>query len=453
MKDNNSINDNINDFIYNIDFFNYSVKNADFCNGKYIQEISKCVLNCIRIVRLDNSNSIYVYSNLGYYVKAEPWLIPAITKRLIESVGLIWRFSDDKAINTAIMRDCTNTISAFNSNNSINLKNGVFNLTTGAFETHNPENSLFTYVLDYEYNPTADCPLFKKFIKETACNDHNMQLVLQEIIGYSLSVDVKAEKAFFFYGKGCNGKSILATIINNLVGSEQICAVSLSALSENFGMSAMINKRVNIASENEVLPNSERLKSLISCDKINIPIKYKEDWSGVLFTKHIFLMNSLPQTNDLTHGFFRKIMIIPFNNNISPSEIDIRLKDKLLLELSGILNWAYSGYRRLVEQNYVFTFCNAIDDILKYYMSRENPTKDFFFDNYIKDNNSSILKSEIYEDYVVWCNNMGYEIMNRQKFHNALKIKSMEEDCNIELNYVKRKGLHYLVGYKRITDN
>lgn len=452
MHNKNHISDNLDDYIYDISAF-YSSVNDVICNkNKYAQMLSKCILKAIRIVRLNNSNTIYIYSKFGYYVKAEPWLIPSITKRLIESINLVWTRNEDKDINIAIIRDCTNSVCSFNSNNSINLKNGVFNLTDGSFEPHNPENSLFTYVLDYEYNPIADCPIFKKFIKETTCNDDELESVLQEILGYTLSIDVKAEKAFFFYGKGCNGKSLLASIINHLVGIEQVCAVSLSALSENFGMSSMIGKRVNIASENETLPNSERLKSLISCDRMNIPVKYKDDWSGVLFTKQIFLMNNLPQTNDLSHGFFRKIMIIPFNNNVSSSEIDVTLKDKLLSELSGIFNWAYLGYKRLVKQNYVFTSSKAIDEVIKYYMTFENPTNEFFNDNYIKNNDSVILKSQIYEDYIVWCNNMGYEIMNRQKFHNALKLKSMEDDSTFDLKYVKRQGIYYLVGYKKITE-
>lgn len=92
-----------------------------------------------------------------------------------------------------------------------------------------------------------------------------------------LAISTKAEKAFFLYGKGCNGKSVLASIIKHLVGSELVSSISLEALSKQFGAAGLIDKRLNIAAENESLENSEKLKALVSCDNVNVPVKYKSD--------------------------------------------------------------------------------------------------------------------------------------------------------------------------------
>lgn len=422
-------------------------------NSLDYENLASYMLSFLKILRNDKDNLLYIYNQNGLYEPLESWYLPSIYKEIVNSSGFPWEPKTESLVISALKRDCKITVDGFNNENAMNFQNGVFYLKTGQFVEHTPDNSLFTSILDYKYSPEADCPIFKKFINDTACNDEELILDFQEMMGYCLSNRTDAEKAFWLYGSGSNGKSVLGSVIHSLVGKEQTAAISLDSINDKFALSEFIDKKVNIAAENENLSNSERLKSLISCDRINLPVKYKPDWTGVLFTKHIFLMNSLPVTPDVTHGFMRKILIIPFNNSVKAEDMDRDLVKKLKKELSGIFNWAYQGYVRLVKNNFEFSKCQVIDDIMKEYKDRENPTGEFFNDNFEKDSKSKVKKSDIFKSYCEWSEKHGTVPMNKVKFYNALQIKANESDSDIVLDYRKRQGYVYLIGYKKKSDN
>ena len=424
------------------------LKNINQDDDGAMEIIAKYLCEIITLVRCEQDGELYIYNLNNYYEKAEDWMLKSLFKLLLNELGFIWTTKFEREGLGALKRDSITVINEFNSSNTLNFKNGLFSFDDGELHPHNPNNTLCTYILDYEYDKNANCLFFLKFIEETTCGDKQLQAVLQEVIGYSLSNETKAEKAIMFFGTGCNGKSVLASIMTKLVAEEQTCAISLDALNEKFSMAGFIGKRLNIAAENEKFPNSEKLKTLVSCDKVNVCIKYQSDWVGRLQTKHIFLMNELPVTPDVTYGFFRKIMIVPFNNIVKVEDIDRDLVQKLSLELSGIFNWAYEGYLRLVSNDFNFSKCDVIEQIMLEYKNRENPTGEFFHAMYEKYCGSKIIKSSIYDKYVDWSANNGLMPMSRNKFFKALQLKASETNSNINLDFRKINGYMYLVEYR-----
>ena len=412
-------------------------------NEVYAREVEKL----ISFIRESSSGCLYIYNLNGFYDKCENWILQSLLKYIINKSEFYWRLKDESAIIAAIQRDCTKTVDCFNAVNAVNFKNGVFFLDNGEFQKGVASKYYFNYILSYEYNAEADCPVFQKFIKETSCGDEEIIAVIQEMMGYCLSNETKAEKAFFLYGNGSNGKTVLSHLMSKLVGIELTCSISLKALDEKYGISDMIGKRLNSCGENESLQSSERFKAIISGDRMNIPIKYKDDWVGTLMIKNIFLMNSLPVTSDVTYGFFRKILIIPFRNTVTPDKMNVNLEQELEAELSGVFNWAYEGYKRLVNNNYVFTHSTVIEECMKEYAERENHTAVFFHNTYSYCEGNRIKKSDIYKDYQEWASNNGYTTLNKSKFYAALAIKA-EEDKSIKLEYIRVRGINYLKNYK-----
>lgn len=442
--------DYINKFIDN-DVFPEAVQQLSTAN-LFIQElgsaedVANTIGDVVHLVRTKNSNDIFIYDNEGYYTKAETWLLQAIVKYVLNSADYPWSTKIEKEVLGALLRDTTQVISAFNEQNAVNLKNGVFHFSSGRFVAGHKYEQYFNYILDYEYDKRADCPKFQKFIDEIMCSDQELITVVQELLGYCVSNSTDAEKAFFLYGNGCNGKSVLASVIRHLVGEELVSSISLEALSKQFGAAGLIEKRLNIAPENESLENSEKLKALVSCDNVNVPVKYKSDWVGQLPARHVFLMNNLPSTNDLSYGFFRKVLIVPFKYTVKPEDIDKELLSKLLAELPGILNWSYDGYKRLVSNEYVFSKSKKIEKIQKEYAECENPTGLFFHDTYESCPEQRVKKSNIYRSYVNWSAVNGYVPMNRTKFYMALSLKAEEESTVLVFRRIQ--GINYLIGYK-----
>lgn len=412
------------------------------------ERMASALQRIITVIRVDKDGELFIYNRRGCYQPLPDWLLKSLFKHVVNTIDMQWETKFENEAIGAFKRDIVNVIKEFNVQNALNLANGVLDLDSGVFRPHSPDTDFFTSVLDYEYNPQADCPAFKMFLAETCCQDKELESVLQEVMGYSLSTRVDAEVAFFFYGGGCNGKSVLSSILHALVGEENTCAVPLEAFSGTFSMAPFIGKKMNISGENGQMSNAEKLKTLISADRVNIPVKYQQDWVGELYTKHVFLMNTLPETPDVTHGFMRKIVIIPFLNQVAPDSIDRDLTRKLKGELSGILNYCYAGYRRLVSNNFVFSECQLIERTKKEYMDRENPTGFFFKETFSEKEGAKVKKSLIYKEYKTWCSSNGYIPMSSAKFYRALNSKLAEPAYNITLDIRMINGVNYLHGYE-----
>lgn len=414
------------------------------CN-QFARYLSTC------IVTVQNENyQLYIYSNKGIYKECNKDMMGKIIKFLMNQVHNVWTVKREESGLAAYKRGIMKIVKQFNLSDEINLSNGVLTIDSLQLRVHS-SNIYSTVQIPLNYDAEAKCPRFIKYLEEITNNDIEVQKVLQELLGYCLSDSTKAEKAFFLYGNGCNGKSIFAKTVEYLIGKENISAVTLSNLNSDFGMESMAYSKVNISAENELKGNfsSENLKAAISGDVVSIRRKYKTDLQVALTCKIVMLMNTLPNVSDVTYGFFRKIIIIPFNRKFSDKEKDINLFDKLLIEMPGILNFALEGLKRLQKNNYQFTKSKAIDKLMENYKKVQNPTIEFFNDTYAKSDDDCIKRSDIYYEFLQWAESKGYDKISRSIFWSKLNIASKEDSTSILLTYKKIRGYEFLCGYKR----
>ncbi|MEM1485552.1 phage/plasmid primase, P4 family [Oscillospiraceae bacterium PP1C4] len=398
----------------------------------------------------DDAGNLYIYNIKGFYVQADAWVVGKLVKYLMCQIIDLWSKPYEQMGIDSYNRDIKKIVKDFNKTDHINLANGILDIRDMTLASHSP-SFYSTIQLPINYCPNAGCRRFVQYIKEITGNDQELACVLQEVVGYCLCHNVKAEKAFFLFGMGKNGKSVFIKVIEQLVGNENISNVELEKLGSSFGIASMVNKNVNISAENELKTklNTQYFKAIVSGDTLNISRKYKDDIQCSLSCKLIMLANSLPDTADFTYGYFRKILIIPFNQKFDEENQDVYLFEKLSKELPGILNWALEGLNRLQANSYRFSTSTAINNLMKSYNNEQNPTGDFFKEFYEEYENGKIKKSELYSDYQYWMNENGLEAPNKQLFWKMLKNKAAESGSDIILEYKRVRGTDYLQGYKR----
>jgi len=297
----------------------------------------------------------------------------------------------------------------------INLKNGMLCLETYEMIDHSPDY-YSTVQVPIIYDAAAKCPKFENFLWEIFEGDAGRIAVMQELMGYLLTTETKIHKAFFFYGDGANGKSVLLEIITMLVGRPNVSNISLKDLEKPFNRAALMGKTVNIATENEVTGrgfDSQYLKAIVSGDGINVEKKFQDPISYSPICKLIFATNNLPVSPDCSYGFYRRIMIIPFNKQFTAETADIDLKNKLEGELAGILNWSLMGLRRLRQQKYNFSESVFIDQAFSKYKTEQNPMPEYIAERLIHSPGSRTKKCEIVDEYYAWCKENG--IANESK--------------------------------------
>jgi putative DNA primase/helicase len=224
----------------------------------------------------------------------------------------------------------------------------------------------------------------------------------------------------------------------------------LSDFSQQFGLEGLINKTVNIAAENEMggkALKTENFKAIVSGDTITINIKYRPAISYKPSCKLVFLVNNLPDSMDVTSGYFRKLMIVPFPRTIKPDERNVNLIRELLGELPGILNWAIKGLKRLRENKYQFSHSQAIEQCQLSYYDEQNPIKEFFQEHVVVEEGKRTKQSEFHEKYLHWLSLQGIDdkgTKSKQIFWRNFKIILGNE--NIKISKKKVNGTIYFDG-------
>lgn len=268
-------------------------------------------------------------------------------------------YSGKKELITGLFAQFPYTVMRLNVNqveDKINFSNGTLNLKTGVLEKHNYKD-YFRYVLPYDYDKTATCPMFMKYLDEVM-SEKKAQYVLAEYVGWLFMSSLKLDKVLFLYGTGCNGKSVFVEIVESLVGKENVSHESLSDLcSDSYGANSRSNltgKILNTCSD--VAPNAfsgDIFKRIASQEPISTKILYKDVGTLTNYAKMIFCLNELPKTNDISTGFYRRFLIAPFNVMIPKNKINPNLaRDIISHELPGIMNWVLAGRDRLARNGH-----------------------------------------------------------------------------------------------------
>lgn len=293
----------------------------------------------------------------------------------------------------------------------INLLNGTFEITDARQHLREQRREDFIkYQLPFEYNPDARCPMFDKYLNRVV-PDADCRKVLAEYLGYIFINNLKLEKALILYGSGANGKSVFFEIVNAILGDENICSYSLQNLTkyDSYQRAELSNKLLNYASEINGKLEASIFKQLVSGEPVEARQIYGKPFVMRDYGKLMFNCNELPKEVEQTNAFFRRFIIIPFNQTIPESEQDPELAKKIIAsELSGVFNWLLDGLRRVLSQR-KFTQSQMVRDQVEAYR-RESDSVAMFIEEegYAPAVEGYVLLKELYGSYRTFCNENGY---------------------------------------------
>ncbi len=305
----------------------------------------------------------------------------------------------------------------------INFKNCTLRITQdgNSEQMEHKRSDFFRYVLPYDFDPTADCPMWKNFLNEVL-PDISVQDVLAEGIGLCLAPDIKSEKMLVFFGYGSNGKSVVLDIVESVFGSENVSNVPLSELTEDSRQRCLLeNKLVNISTESDKELNASVLKAMVSGEPVIGYELYRGPRKLTRYARLITSFNLLPRA-EATHGFYRRFKIINFPVTIEESKADINLPNKLKQELPGILNWVLEGLYRYLS-NMRFSESKSCDEaLLKYRLNSD--TVQLFLNERCEPNNElwpvETKGSDLYNDYKKFCFDISLRPLGRNYFFDRL---------------------------------
>jgi P4 family phage/plasmid primase-like protien len=421
-------------------------------NSKVITYLTRQVMQSVTLRTLFDSREILYYDKgEKIYRPGGDIIIDIEIERIIKEIGAPFAIRSyikgeiQKCIadNTIVDRE------QFDANPYIiNLNNCLLDIMTLKQREQTPDY-LTMSKLPITYDSTAECLRIEKFLGEVIQDPHKLKEVLK-FWAYVLLKDCRYEKALMLLGGGSNGKSVLIKLFEEAVGKDNCCNLSLHELEEDrFGRARLFGKTLNTYADNKSqrLKETGNLKTTISGDTVEGQEKFKPRFKFRPQAKLVISTNNPPQTDDRTHAFYRRWLIvmfertfIPTDDTHEPNRIDPDLITKLTTqeELTGFLNLGLKYLPILIKEN-GFT-AEPIDKVKKEYEQKADHVSRYLQECCIIDSTKkdySTKTTELYSHYVRICteimqvreldeNVFGSKLVEHGVLHKRRRIKKGE---------------------------
>ena len=304
----------------------------------------------------------------------------------------------------------------------IAFQNGVYDVTTFEFLPFDP-SYVITNRIDHRYNEEAYSEIADTVLDRLTCNDKQLRMILEEVIGYTFYRRNELRKAFVLLGDKANGKSTYLDMIKNLLGDNNTSALDLNELGDRFKTAELHNKLANIGDDisDMFIANPAVFKKLVSGDRINAERKGQDPFDFNNYSKFLFSANDMPRIKDKTGAVINRLIMIPFNARFdkNSANYDPFIKYKLQTEecMEYLIQIGLDGLQRVLE-NQQFTMCDKIQKEIDDYNKTNNPIL-LFLDIYDNDLEGKPAR-DVYGAYCVFCDDNKYLPMSNIEFSRQI---------------------------------
>lgn len=175
--------------------------------------------------------------------------------------------------------------------------------------------------LEYNKHPEEKKQMLKEFFNDLMLGRQDLTAFLLRVLSSVLSGETSDQLFYFFSGKGSNGKSTLVKLMRKALGdygaaiaSAQVSKPNLNAQGATPSLMALLFKRAAFLTEmEEKVLHTEFLKMIAGGDTTSGRGLFEAQRDIELWVKIFIAVNDLPSIIDKTHGFWRKVVVIPFD--------------------------------------------------------------------------------------------------------------------------------------------
>lgn len=307
--------------------------------------------------------------------------------------------------------------------NLIAFRNGILNLDTMELLPFSPEY-VVTNKIPWDYNPHAEDPDADAVLDRISCNDPDIRSLLEECIGYCFYRKNVIQKAFILLGDKSNGKSTFISVLNRILGNDNVSAMDLKNLGDRFSKATLFKKLANIGDDisDEFIPDASLFKKIVSGDRIQAEFKGQQLFEFNPFVKLIFSANNMPRIKDDTGAVQRRLVIIPFQAVFTEDDPDFDpdIKRKLFKQsaMEYFIKIGVAGLKKVLEQKH-FTKSRKVQKELDDY-NRQNHPELLFFEELEEFEVLNHETKEVYARYNAFCSENGFTAKGQAKFTEAV---------------------------------
>jgi len=331
--------------------------------------------------------------------------------------------------------------------NQVACANGIYDVPAGQLLPHDPGRFNLNSV-PFNYDPAAQAPMWQWFLNDVLPAD--AQLLLQEWFGYVLSGRTDMEKILHMQGLPRSGKGTAAHVLESLIGGESaVASPSMPSLVGTFGEQPLIGKSLAVLSDinwafRDITEAVEIVKKISGRDTRDVNRKNREIWHGRLDVRFMIMGNDLPKFTDASGALSHRMLHVQFPGTVMGRE-DTGLKDRLLTELPGILNWALAGLARLAA-NGRFTEPQSSSELAADVRRQQGPVQAFLDDACVRavEEVPPVPIDELFPVYQAWARTADVKPLDRERFSGALTSAGLRVKRSM-VNGVRTRRVHGLV--------
>jgi putative DNA primase/helicase len=321
----------------------------------------------------------------------------------------------------------------------LNVKNGTIDISTGEFREHRQED-MITKCANVGYNPEADCPAWKQFVREIMDYNADSITFLQTAAGWALTGDTSEQTMFILFGSGANGKSTFLNTIMYLLGDYAIATPTETFMKRNGDQNTNDIARLRgtrfvttTEAEQGRRLSEPLIKQITGNDRMTARFLYGEFFNFVPTFKIFMATNHKPVIKGTDHGIWRRIKLIPFTTRIAEEKQDKHLEGKLREEAPGILNWLLAGTMRWRQEGLKApaAILSATDE----YRGEMDVIGNFLKERCIQNPGVSIRIRELFKAYQEWCDENNEHACSERFFSLRLKEMGYERTRTADARY------------------
>ena len=200
--------------------------------------------------------------------------------------------------------------------------------------------------LPTDFEPEAACPLWHAFLRDATQDDAQTMDLLGEWAGYNLIPDNRHQSLLFAIGPPRSGKGTYLSVLEEVVGVQNVASFTLRDLAGEFGLQTLPGKLAavcpdaHVPRDRDVVNALEIIKTVTGDGRVRVNPKGERPFDARLFCRFSVAMNQLPRLTDASGAMRKRVLVARFPRGREQHEIDPMLLDRLQAELRGVAVWA-----------------------------------------------------------------------------------------------------------------
>lgn len=298
------------------------------------------------------------------------------------------------------------------------------------------DQDFITRRLSTEYDPDADCPIFRKTLMDVFEGDIEKIEFFQMMLGMGLSGDNEQKAVLILHGRRANnGKSTILKALEDLCGDYSF-GVREGGIDkkthEGQGASSdsakIKGRRYVILREmsESVSIDAGKLKRLVGNDHTTVRQLFEVTETFVPQCLILMDCNTLPALDDMSLFDRESLFVITFGRSFHNEDRDTSIARRLEEEHAGILNWILKGFQMYCERYPNYSQIKApecVREDTQAYRCEYDQVGEFLNCclDYTGDSKDRIVTKDMRKCYEKWTKDNGYSTFSPQMFNAQLK--------------------------------